>query len=97
MFQCFKLAPLIDLDANFMQNERYTSKDFYISSVLLACDCTIERLDRNQGNFVEFVFRDSPDKCLELIASYWANELLVDPKKLISAISELKTRIYTKV
>ena len=82
---------------NMNTNEKYTSKDFYISSVLLACDCTIERLDRSQGNFVEFVFKDSPDKCLELIASYWASELLVDPKKLISAINQLKTRIHERV
>lgn len=77
--------------------KNYSSSDFYLSAVLLACDCTIERLDRTQGNFVEFVFRDSPDKCLEFIASYWASELLIDPKKLISAINQLKTRIHERV
>lgn len=75
----------------------YSSSDFYLSAVCLACDCTIERLDKQPGNFVEFVFKDSPEKCHEIIAGYWAGELRVDPKKLISAINQLKTRIHEGV
>ncbi len=74
--------------------KNYSSSDFYLSAVCLACDCTIERLEKKSGNYVEFIFNDSPDKCIELITSYWAGELLVDPKKLISAINQLKTRIH---
>lgn len=80
-----------------MKDERYISKDFYTSCVLITCNCTVEELKRKQNSFVEFVFKDSPDKCLEIISSYWAGELLVDPKKLISAINELKTRLHSGV
>jgi hypothetical protein len=74
--------------------KNYSSSDFYLCAVCLACNCTIDRLEKQPGNFVEFVFKDSPDKCLEIIASYWDGKLLVDPKKLISAINELKTRLH---
>jgi hypothetical protein len=74
--------------------KKYSSSDFYLSAVCLACDCTITKLEKKPGNYVEFVFNDSPDKCLQIITSYWAGELLVDPKKLISAINQLKTRIH---
>lgn len=73
---------------------KYSSRDFYLSSVLLSCGCTINSLNREQRNFVQFVFNDSPEKCHEIIAEYWAGGLLVDPKKLISSINELKTRIH---
>jgi hypothetical protein len=74
--------------------KHFVSSDFYLSAVCLACDCKIQKLIRKDSKFVEFFFQDSPDKCLEIISSYWAGELLVDPKKLISAINELKTRIH---
>jgi hypothetical protein len=72
----------------------FSSKDFYLSAVCLAFDCKLSHLDHSPGDFVNFVFNESPEKCHEIIASYWTGELRVDPKKLISAINELKTRLH---
>ena len=73
---------------------RFSSKDFYLSAVLIACGCKLQRLERFKDNLVTFVFKDLPEDCHEIIASYWANELQVNPRKLISAINQLKTRLH---
>jgi hypothetical protein len=73
---------------------QYESADFYTSSVLLAMNCRLETINRQSGNFSYFVFNETPEKCQEIISAYWADELLINPKKLISAINELKTRLH---
>jgi hypothetical protein len=78
-----------------MENfEKFSSKDFYLSAVLMACDCKLQRLEKFKDNFVTFVFKKPPENCHEIIASYWADELQVNPRKLISAINQLKTRLH---
>lgn len=72
----------------------FESKDFYLSAILIACGKTLIKLNKSQGDFVDFVFKESPEDCIETIESYWADELLINPKKLISAINELKTRLH---
>ncbi len=75
----------------------FKSRDFYLSAVCLASGCNLTKLDRSKGDFVEFVFADPPERCHEIIAAYWADELKVNPKKLIEAINQLKTRIHSQV
>jgi len=79
-----------------MENQ-FSSHDFYLCSVLLSLGCKITRLDRQQSNFVEFIFDDPPEKCHELITSYWADELQVNPRKLIESINTLKTRLHSGI
>lgn len=73
----------------------YSSHDFYLSCVILAVGCRLSHLERSDRNFVEFVFNESPEKCHEIIAAYWADELQVSAKKLIASINELKTRLHS--
>ena len=73
------------------------SSDFYLSAVCLACGCKLTSLNRTKGDLVEFVFDDPPEKCHGIIASYWADELTVNPKKLVEAINELKTRLHSGI
>ena len=74
--------------------KNYSSSDFYLTAVCITCGCKIKKLQKTKGKFIEFIFENSPDQCLEIISAYWAGELKVDPKKLISSINELKTRIH---
>ena len=81
-----------------MENiNKYKSKDFYLSAVCMSAGCHLESLDRRNGDFVEFIFKDSPDKCIPIIARHWAGTLKVSSKKLVEAISQLKTRIHSNV
>lgn len=80
-----------------MEMENYRTKDFYLSAVCMAAGCKLESLERQKDDFVEFVFEDSPEKCIGIIANHWAGRLKVNSRKLIEAISELKTRIHSNV
>lgn len=74
--------------------QHFESKDFNISSVLIACGCKLTRTAREHTDFADFVFNDSPEKCIQIIESYWADELQVNSRKLIEAINTLKTRLH---
>jgi hypothetical protein len=73
---------------------QFQSKDFYLSAVCMAVGCKLVGLDRSPGDFVEFVFQESPETCHEIISAHWADELQVSSKKLVEAINELKTRLH---
>lgn len=74
---------------------RFSSHDFYLSCVVVAAGGKLSHLERSNGSFVEFVFNEPPEKCHEIIAAYWADELQVSAKKLIASINELKTRLHS--
>lgn len=79
-----------------MQNfQTYCSKDYYLSSVLVAAGCQLSHLAKNDNGVFDFVFNESPEKCNEIINSYWSSNLKVDARTLIGAINELKTRIHS--
>ncbi len=77
--------------------KNYYSKDFYLSAVCLASGCKLLKLQRKNQDYVEFVFDDSPEKCIPIIEKHWAGTLKLPSRKLIEAINELKTRIYSNV
>lgn len=76
---------------------KYKSNDFYLSAVCMSAGCHLESLNRENRDFVEFVFKDSPDKCISIISKHWTGTLKVSSKKLIEAINQLKTRIHSNV
>lgn len=79
-----------------MENEFFTTKDFYISSLLRALGFYLDSLDRSQGKFVNFIFSDPEQKAQEVISRYWNRSIQVDARTMVEAINEMKTRLYTK-
>lgn len=77
-----------------MKNQ-WKSQDFYLSAVCIASGCKLKRLERKSGDLVEFIFEDSPEKCIEIISRYWARNLSLDARALIEAINEIRTRIHS--
>lgn len=73
----------------------FITKDFYQSVILLTVGLNLNRLERGEGKFVNFVFSDPEYQAEDFIEKFWAGELRLDPKKLINSIKELKTRIYS--
>lgn len=75
----------------------FFSKDFYLVAVCLACGCHLMGLDRSQGDYVEFILKETPEHCHGIISSYWADELEVNPRHLVDAINTLKTRLHSRI
>ena len=75
--------------------QTYESKDFYICSCLLAAGFNLLKLEPANGKFVTFVFSDPQNSAEKTIADHWQRNLVLPTKDIISAIVELKTRIYS--
>ena len=76
---------------------QWSSNDFYLSAVCISSGCKLSHLERQKGDFTNFVFKESPEKCHEIIAAYWADELNLSPKKVIDSINILKTRLHSGI
>lgn len=76
-----------------MNQNEYTTKDFYLSACILASGIrpTLRRL--NDKVFI-FVFPNSNNQVEEIIQKHWDRKLNLPTRTLLEAISELKTRIY---
>lgn len=77
-----------------MENSYFKSRDFYISTCLIASGQRLLRLIKNGGTFVTFVFDCSPETAEAIISDHWSRRLVVPTRNLIEAINELKTRIH---
>lgn len=71
----------------------YRTKDIYLASVLAANQLSI-RL-QPESDFYWFVFSD-PEKCKQLVNDFWQNKLNVNAKDLVTAIKDLKTRVFAE-
>lgn len=81
-----------------MENEKtFKSQDFYISVILKTLGFPLLRLERQDGNFVTFVFDDPETKAQETISQYWNREVVCNARDLIENINELKTRIHSRI
>lgn len=80
-----------------IQNNQSTfeTSDFYLSASLYSAGLPLINLDRSNPRTVIFVFDNSGFKSEHLISQYWNRTLVVPAKDLVSAITELKTRLHT--
>jgi len=78
-----------------MKDETFNTKDFYIGCCLLAAGFNLLKLEPGNGKFVTFVFSDPKGNAEKTIADHWQRNLVLPTKDVISAIVELKTRIYS--
>ncbi len=76
---------------------RWKSKDFYLSSVVRAAGFDLINLERKQNDFSVFVFDISPQKAEKIISLHWSKQLKLPTRDLIEAINELRTRLKSGV
>jgi hypothetical protein len=69
-------------------------KDFYSSALLRSLNIPLLSLENSQQRKIIFVFQISKDKGEHLLKEFWNRKLLVEPRKFIENINELKTRIH---
>jgi hypothetical protein len=79
-----------------MKDETFQTKDFYISCCLLSAGLELIKLKRGDNKFTTFIFADPENKANQIISDHWQRKLVLPSKDIISAISELKTRLYSK-
>jgi hypothetical protein len=73
----------------------YQTKDFYTSCCLLASGLQLLKLNRSNNKFVTFIFSDPNNAAEQIISDHWQKKLILPTRDVISAISELKTRLYS--
>jgi len=75
----------------------WKSKDFYLSSIVLASkQVPLLELDRSENNIVTFVFSDPKKLASKIIEDHWARKHKSISLDLIEAIKQLKTRIHER-
>jgi len=72
---------------------RWKSKDFYLSSVIRASGASLVGLEKSDSNFMIFVFDITPEKAEEIISCHWSKKLRMPTRDLIESINELRTRL----
>jgi hypothetical protein len=81
-----------------MKKTYFRTKNFYLASFLYAKGAVLVSIDRTEPKKVLFVFIESPDILAWLEAFNFGKEnnpeVLVDGRKLIQAIKELKDKLY---
>jgi hypothetical protein len=77
-----------------MKHETFETKDFYLSSCILATGIPLIELRPIGASVFQFVFAISPTDANILIKQHWSRELVLPTKNLIDAINELKTRLH---
>jgi hypothetical protein len=80
-----------------VNEDRWKSKDFYLSCVIRASGFELINLERNEHDFSVFVFDISPQKAEEIISLHWSKQLKLPTRDLIEAINELRTRLKSGV
>lgn len=71
----------------------YRTKDIYIASVLAVNQSPVNL--QPESNFYWFVF-NNPERCEQIVDDFWQNKLQVNAKDLVTAIKDLKTRVFTE-
>lgn len=79
-----------------MKNEIYSTKDFYIAALLRSIGIHLLGIKPSQNDFVIFEFSTEKVQAEEIISRYWNRQLEVEPRALIDAINELKTRLHSR-
>ncbi|PIY71660.1 hypothetical protein COY87_05000 [Candidatus Roizmanbacteria bacterium CG_4_10_14_0_8_um_filter_33_9] len=78
-----------------MENEtKFSSKDLYLSCVILASGHDLIAINKITNKFVSFEFDISQEKAKRIIQKHWNRELLLPTRNLIEAIHEIKTRTH---
>jgi len=77
-----------------MRNQTFQTSDFYTAAFLLSQDFKLITLSRKNPRRVFFVFEDRKDR-EKLIEDFFRSKAIIEPRKFVSAIKELKSLIYS--
>jgi len=76
-----------------MENEKYTTKDLYLTTFLVAVGKEVELRREGMDNRFSFVFTKDDD-IAELTDQFYQRKTTVDPMGFCIAMKQLKSRMY---
>lgn len=79
---------------NKIENNTFRTRNLNLSAYLVVTGkIELLKIDKTSPQEFWFVFND-PTLCKELEYQYWQDEALVNPKKLLYTLNELKDRMF---
>lgn len=79
---------------NISPNNTFETTDLHLASVLLSLGYTLDCIDKREPHKAIFLFlRD--DKLDEIIQSFWARALKIEPLSLLTSLKLIKNRLYS--
>jgi len=70
----------------------YSTSDLNLATTL-SCLFPIVNINRTDSRRAEFEFEDT-EELNNVIFQYWNNELSLNPREVLSALKEIKNRLY---
>ncbi|MDP3763548.1 MAG: DUF5659 domain-containing protein [bacterium] len=78
---------------NQLDNNNFATSDFYAAAFLVAKGYRLLDIDKADSRRFHFIFTDEPDRP-QLVSAFFAGLVEVNAKEFVSAIKELKSRMY---
>jgi hypothetical protein len=78
---------------NQPDKNNFTTSDFYAAAFLVAKEYRLLGIDKADSRRFHFIFTDEPDRP-QLVSAFFAGLVEVNAKEFVSAIKELKSRMY---
>jgi len=76
---------------------QFKTYDLALASALVSCGFSIDGIEKTQYNGKSSFIFHRTDKLDEIIQSYWADDLSVNPKAYFDVLKHIKTRLYSGV
>lgn len=77
--------------------QNFTSKDFYLSSCLIATGLGLSRISQSQKGHLLFHFDLPENEALLILDKHWSGQLSVSTKDFVEAIYQLKNRMRSEL
>lgn len=78
-------------------NNSFETKDLNLACVLLSLGYTLDSIDKREPQKSIFIFlRQDGDGLDEIIQSFWARALKLDPLSVLTSLKLLKNRLYSE-
>jgi hypothetical protein len=78
-------------------NKLYATTDFYLAAFCLAKGIPLLEVDKSNPQQYHFVFDVFEDKAKQLAEDFLYAKSEIEPKRLVSAIKELKQLMYSQI
>ncbi|MCB9802043.1 MAG: hypothetical protein H6774_03050 [Pseudomonadales bacterium] len=73
--------------------KNYSSKDFYLSSCLIAAGLNLSNITQSNNGYFLFHFDSSEKEALDILDRHWSGSLEIPTKDFVEAIYQLKNRM----
>ena len=76
--------------------KQFINSDFYTTAFLLASGYRLIKIDKSSPRRFHFVLQDQTER-MKLIEDFFNYKTLVEPRKFIASIKELKSLMYSDI